>query len=176
MNSRSPDQNNLMKMIKYPFSFLLLLISMTVAGCGDSSTGTEYDENGNGNDVEQEVRGPNDVWMQGTSFVPGNLEVEAGTTVTWTNKSAEIHTVTSGEAGEHDNLFDSGDMTGNATFQYTFDDTGVFDYFCRPHVSMGMTGTITVVENEEGNNDGGNGGNNPGGNDQDDDYNDGTDY
>lgn len=122
-----------------------LILAFTLISCGDSSTdsGTNGD---NGNDTEEP--GPDEVWMVGQSFSPTNLEVEVGTTVTWTNKSDLIHTVTSGSGRTADGLFDSGNMSGGETFTYTFNEVGVFDYFCVPHENM--TATITVVEQNGG--------------------------
>lgn len=122
-----------------------LILAFTLISCGDSPTdsGTNGD---NGNDIEEP--GPDEVWMEGQSFSPTNLEVEVGTTVTWTNKSDLIHTVTSGSGRTADGLFDSGNMSGGETFTYTFNEVGVFDYFCVPHENM--TATITVVEEDGG--------------------------
>ena len=41
--------------------------------------------------------------------------------------------------------FDSGTMNAPATFVHTFPTAAVVGYHCRFHVSMGMTGTVTVV-------------------------------
>jgi len=41
------------------------------------------------------VPGANEVWIQNMAFNPSTLTVTAGTTVTWTNKDAIGHTVTS---------------------------------------------------------------------------------
>src|ERR1051325_3702040 len=49
--------------------------------------------------------GPNEVYMENKMFVPNQLNVTVGTTVTWTNQEAVIHTVTSDNG-----LFDSGKM------------------------------------------------------------------
>jgi plastocyanin len=60
------------------------------------------------------------------------LTVKAGTTVTWTNDDpGMIHTVTS-----VDGLFDSGFLDEGATWSYTFEEAGEFEYFCGPHPWM----------------------------------------
>jgi plastocyanin len=66
---------------------------------------------------------------------PANLAV--GTTVTWTNNDATLHTATSGTpdsgpSGE----FDSSYLTKGKTFQHTFDKAGTFDYYCTLHPFM----------------------------------------
>lgn len=131
-------------------AFLVLAIVFAVTACGDSSTGANDNDNGNGNGNGNGGNEPaaNEVWMEGTSFTPSNREVEAGTRVTWINKSSMVHTVTSGEDGDHDGLFDSGNMSSGDEYSYTFDDEGTYEYFCRPHVGQGMTGTITVTSGD----------------------------
>jgi plastocyanin len=76
-----------------------------------------------------------EVSAEGFAFVPPELTVETGTTVTWTNADAALHTVVgSGLSGE---LAASG-----GTFEHTFDEAGSFAYACTIHPSM--TGTVTV--------------------------------
>ena len=66
------------------------------------------------------------------------IEVAVGTTVTWTNEDTVPHTVTqTGGSG-----FQSGKLDPGATFSFTFDTAGTFDYFCEFHANM--KGTITV--------------------------------
>lgn len=127
------------------------LISFSMIGCSDTTSGTNNDDNSNGNGGSE----PSDVEVEmvNQSFSPQNIEVEVGTKVTWVNESSLVHTVTSGSNGEHDELFDSGDLSEGEEFSYTFDEVGTFDYFCRPHYNNGMVGTVTVVESDGGNSD-----------------------
>lgn len=83
-----------------------------------------------------------DVSMSGFDFVPQNVTVPAGTTVRWDNPTFMAHTVTSSEA---EYPFNSGTMPPSALFEYTFVTPGVYDYFCIPHVSLNMLGTVTVT-------------------------------
>ncbi len=126
-----------------------VLALLGLASC-DSSTDPGHNNNENG---ENGTPAANEVWMEGIQFVPANRTVQVGTTVTWINQSGEIHTVTSGSDGEHDGLFDSGNIPPDGEFEYTFDETGTFDYYCVPHLDGGMTGTITVTEDEPDNDD-----------------------
>lgn len=137
---------------RYSTSFLTLIfvaVGLTLAGCS-SSSGTDTNNNnddppnGGGGASGQEVE------MVGTSFSPGTIEVEVGTTVTWVNNSSVIHTVTSGSNGESDGTFDSGNVAPGEEFSYTFNEVGEFDYFCIPHVNSGMVGTVTVVDSGDG--------------------------
>jgi plastocyanin len=70
-------------------------------------------------------------------FAPLSLTVQAGSTVTWTNKDDEPHTVTS-DTG----LFRSGAMDTNDSFSYRFDKPGTYHYVCSIHPRM--TGTVVV--------------------------------
>ena len=85
----------------------------------------------------------NQIIMQNTSYIPQNTTVNKGTKVTWTNKDPFDHTVTSGTPGYPSGLFDSGNISPNGTFSYTFDSTGTFHYYCKIHLDK-MTGTVTV--------------------------------
>jgi plastocyanin len=71
------------------------------------------------------------------AFMPQELTVAVGTTVTWTNEDWAPHTVTAG-----DGSFDSGRLDQGASFEHTFDQAGTHAYVCTFH--PGMTGTITV--------------------------------
>jgi plastocyanin len=46
------------------------------------------------------------------------------------------HTVTSGTPPNPDGVFDSGMMLVNQTFEFTFTDTGEYDYYCLLHPWM----------------------------------------
>ena len=75
--------------------------------------------------------GTNEVWIQGMAFSPSSITVVAGTTITWTNKDAVSHTVTS-DAG----LFDSGSISSKGTYSYTFSTPGTYQYHCSIHTLM----------------------------------------
>lgn len=143
-------QKNQLKLIfHYVLIFLLALMVLSFVGCGsDSSTGTNNTGNTNGNGTNEppeNEQGENEVWLEGSAFNVSNLEVSAGTEVTWTNKSSVDHTVTSGNRGGDDagDLFDR-DLSPGQTFSYTFENAGSYDYFCRFHA--GMAAEVTVTE------------------------------
>lgn len=101
--------------------FLLSSTMFAFVGCSsDSSTGSGSMDNGD--PPTDDEQGPNEVWMVGTSFNVSNLEVSAGTTVTWTNKSNISHPVTSGTRNGDDEgeLFDSGSIAPGGTFYSHF--------------------------------------------------------
>jgi plastocyanin len=70
-------------------------------------------------------------------FAPVALTVAAGSTVTWTNKDEEPHTVVS-DSG----LFRSGGLDTNQSFSFRFDKPGTYRYACSIHPRM--VGTIIV--------------------------------
>ena len=71
-------------------------------------------------------------------FEPALLEVDAGTTVTWTNTGNAPHTATA-----DDGTFDSGQLENGDTFSHTFDTAGTVAYHCEFHKQM----VATVVVN-----------------------------
>jgi plastocyanin len=73
----------------------------------------------------------NEVFIQSMSYSPATLTVTAGTTVKWINKVSDTHTVTS-DTG----LFDSGNVSKNGVFSFTFMTAGTYSYHCTLHPSM----------------------------------------
>jgi plastocyanin len=82
------------------------------------------------------------VRMEDNFFAPADITVEPGTTVTWVQSGNNPHTTTS-----YDGLWDSGMIEGGSggTFSFTFEEPGTYDYFCIPHESLGMIGSVTVT-------------------------------
>jgi plastocyanin len=81
------------------------------------------------------ARGDDEVWIQASSFDPTELTVTSGTTVTWTNKDATGHDVTSGTPNNVTHDFTSSPLTLNQgeTHSATFAKKGRFPYFCTRH-------------------------------------------
>jgi plastocyanin len=65
------------------------------------------------------------------SYEPARLEVQRGTTVTWTNRGQVIHTVTA-----NDGSFDSGNIDSGAKGSIRFSRPGTYEYHCTPHPFM----------------------------------------
>ena len=76
-------------------------------------------------------------------FMPNNVTIKPGQTVRWT--LAPIHNVVSGKTCMPDMGFTSGAVGAVSTFDHTFPTAGSFPFYCDPHCSSGMTGTITVA-------------------------------
>jgi len=76
-------------------------------------------------------------------YIPLNLEVPPGTTVKWTNDDSVPHTIQSlNEKGEIIGLFNSAPLQTGETFEYTFDESGVYNYYCSFH--PWRVGIVTV--------------------------------
>jgi plastocyanin len=76
-------------------------------------------------------------------YIPYEVSISTGSTVTWINIDNAAHTVTSGTpSGGPDGLFDSSIIAMNSEFSYTFSESGMYDYFCIVH--PWMTGIVSV--------------------------------
>jgi plastocyanin len=115
---------------------ILLVIFIISNSCSKSMSDMYGMGNGNGSG-NNGTPGTNEVWIQGMAFSPSTITVLAGTTITWTNKDAVAHTVTSTTS-----LFNSGSVSGNSTYSHSFATTGTYPYKCSFHA--GMTGTVIV--------------------------------
>ena len=69
-------------------------------------------------------------------YIPSLITIKKGQQVTWSNEDVAFHSVTSGFYGEPTALFDSGYLDPEQKFNVTFDDEGIFDYFCTLHPWM----------------------------------------
>ncbi|WP_375482255.1 cupredoxin family copper-binding protein [uncultured Mycobacterium sp.] len=72
------------------------------------------------------------------AFVPAKLSVAAGSTVTWTNRDEEPHTVAASDGSFH-----SPGMGAQASYSHTFSAPGTVDYICSIHPFM--RGTVVVT-------------------------------
>jgi plastocyanin len=86
----------------------------------------------------QEKPGATTVTIDNFSFAPMQLEIKAGTEVTWINKDDVPHTVVS----DDHKLFKSRALDTDEKFSFTFKDPGTYEYFCSVHPKM--TGKIIV--------------------------------
>jgi amicyanin len=71
------------------------------------------------------------VTMDHNTFLPGEITVVPGTTVTWINKEAMPHTVVDTNKG-----FRSKTIAKDASFSFTFIAAGDYDYLCSIHPNM----------------------------------------
>lgn len=93
--------------------------------------------------------------MVDTAFEPATLTIQVGERVTWHNVGQFVHTVTCDPAEANDPAsvqlpagaapWDSGGVGPGGTFTHTFDVAGEYHYFCIPHETFGMLGTVVVT-------------------------------
>ncbi len=76
-------------------------------------------------------------------YLPQDITINAGDTVTWDNVDNAAHTITGGSpANGPSGEFDSSLLMAKGVFSHTFDDAGYYDYFCMVH--PWMIGSVTV--------------------------------
>ena len=69
-------------------------------------------------------------------YIPSQISIKAGESVTWLNEDAAFHSVTSGKYDNPNGMFDSGHLDPNESFTIKFDESGTFDYHCTLHPWM----------------------------------------
>jgi plastocyanin len=82
------------------------------------------------------MAGSGDVEIRLFLFRPATLEVKAGSAITWVNDDEIRHTVTSGRPDGRDGKFDEALGGKGARATVTFDQPGVYPYFCSRHQAM----------------------------------------
>ena len=91
--------------------------------------------------VEPDVIMPSKVSRPGCEdenrcYIPSEIFIEKGEQVIWVNEDSAFHSVTSGFYDSPTPLFDSGHLDPFETYTVTFDESGIFDYFCTLHPWM----------------------------------------
>ena len=81
--------------------------------------------------VNAPANGPVEVKIDNFNFMPGDLTVAAGTTVTWVNHDDVPHTVRTADGAIKSKALDTDDK-----FSMTFDKPGTYEYFCSIHPKM----------------------------------------
>ena len=70
-------------------------------------------------------------------YIPSYHVAKVGQTVSWKNGDSAFHSVTSGHYENPDGLFDSGHLDHAGIFSYTFEEAGIYPYYCTLHPWMG---------------------------------------
>jgi plastocyanin len=142
-----------------PFAVPVLFVALVLTGCGGDDDTAEADGDGGGLAGETDTGGdpaevPDDVVvMEGTAvtvptldniFRPEAIQVAPGTTVTWRNDGRNEHDVLPVE-GDEWGIEVEGFQPGD-TYSHTFDEPGVYEYYCSIHgtTTAGMIGTLVV--------------------------------
>lgn len=99
-------------------ALVAVLAVVLVSGC----TGTKK--------TEENMPAPDEIIIKDFKFVPAEIVVSKGTTITWRNQDSAPHTATS--AGN----FDSGRLGTGDEWNYKFENAGTFEYICTLHPYM----------------------------------------
>ncbi len=80
---------------------------------------------------------------EGKYLEPEILKIRLGDTVTWSNDDSAAHTITSGTPADGPTgVFDSSLFLAGSSYKITFNNKGIFDYYCMVH--PWKTGRIIV--------------------------------
>jgi plastocyanin len=131
----------------------LVLVAGSFAACGDDDSaggdgGLATADGSSGDSVPEDVvvidSDPAELTALDNSFRPENVEVAAGTEVLWTNKGRNEHNVLHVDGDDWGVEVD--DFQPGASYSHTFDEAGVYRYYCSIHgtTDAGMIGTIVV--------------------------------
>jgi halocyanin-like protein len=118
-------------------------------GGGPPDFGGYLDDVGNFDGSVADARGQGEVTVAvgsegnggNLAFDPPAVHVDAGTTVVWE---------WTGEGGSHNVIHEGGNFEseltaeGGFTFEHTFESDGIYNYYCQPHKSLGMKGSVVV--------------------------------
>lgn len=126
--------------------------TVALAGCSGGGDGDGDDDGGGGDGgttaaATTTFAGPdNQVRAAGTAFNPIRLSVEPGTTVIWDNEDSVPHTVVSAEFTEQATAweYDKRMTASGGGAEFTFEEEGVYEYFCDIHGEESMCGAILV--------------------------------
>ena len=122
-----------MKKITY-LIILMILSTLIISGCSKTETSPVSESEGDTKGDEKGVSaggGAASVIIKGFSFVPQEIRVKPGTTITWRNEDSDAHTVESTDGFLTSDTLEQGD-----TVTFTFDKLGKVDYICGLHPSM----------------------------------------
>jgi plastocyanin len=76
-------------------------------------------------------------------YFPLNLEIPVGITVTWVNDDSVPHNIQSMDKfGSVTNVFNSPPLSTGDRYEFTFEESGVYNYFCSFH--PWRVGSVTV--------------------------------
>jgi len=154
---------NMLKKFIGGLSILLIIIILVLTA--QNFTVSNYAKNANNNDniLSQESNTDNNkdnsnnhiiIIQQGAAnrtvlepFVPVGIKIKSNSTITWKNNDFMSHTVTS-PAIKSGIIYPSGSNEGPSDFSYTFQNKGIYNYFCRIHPYMGGVVYVDTDETE----------------------------
>ena len=121
--------------------FVLGIIGIVIIASIAVSFSTTVESDLESTTVESDVIMPSKVSRPGCEdddrcYIPSEIFIEKGKQVTWVNEDSAFHSVTSGSYDYPTTLFDSGHLDPFESYSITFDESGIFDYFCTLHPWM----------------------------------------
>jgi len=116
-------------------------------GGGEPDFGGWLDDVGNFNGVE-DMRGNDQVTVQvGTEanggpygYTPAAVHVDAGTTIQFEWTGNQEHNVVHQDGDFESDLY----TAAGVNYEYTFEEDGIYNYYCTPHRGLGMKGSVVV--------------------------------
>ena len=76
-------------------------------------------------------------------YLPLNLQIPVGTTVTWVNEDSVPHNIQSlDESGSVTDVFNSPPLNTGDRFEFTFEESGIYNYYCSFH--PWRVGSVTI--------------------------------
>ena len=120
---------------------VIIGIIATVSQIGDETTQTETVEIETVEKVEATITIPVKAARPACGphpecYIPSYYVAKVDEPVIWLNEDSAFHSVTSGSYEEPTDLFDSGHMDPYGIFIYTFEEPGMYPYFCTLHPWM----------------------------------------
>ena len=130
--------------------FLLMMLVMVAAGSMAVACGSDGEEpEGAGPEAPPDaelLEGDSvEIVAVDNAFDPEAAQVAAGTEVTWVNRGVNDHNVVP-EDGDADWAVDADDFGPDGEASFTFDEPGVYRYYCSIHgtLTAGMPGVLVV--------------------------------
>ena len=120
---------------------VIIGIIAAVSQMGDETTQTETVEIETVDEVEATITIPVKAARPACGphpecYIPSYYVAKVDEPVIWLNEDSAFHSVTSGSYEEPTELFDSGHMDPYGIFTYTFEEPGMYPYFCTLHPWM----------------------------------------
>ena len=115
-----------------PYAFALLAVS-SMSACNTEDDGAAA---GSADVVNVQVTSD--------QFTPASVTIKVGQTVRWTWGGGTHNVVSGPDCSTEDGNFKSGAPQAGGTFDKKFEKAGSFPYYCQPHCTMGMKGTVVV--------------------------------
>ena len=123
-------------MNRYPSGLALLAAAILI---GSTPVWAHEECDGSGAKVSSAAGGESvraagsDITIKLFQFQPGQLQVKAGTAVTWINDDEIVHTVT---LDAKEKSFDAVLDDKGKSFSFTFTKPGIYTYYCDRHEHM----------------------------------------